>query len=417
MSLILARQGDNRKTEDLRAIYDYCTDTVKTQDKRYTETLGTLTDDPLKEMIEVKRIFGKLDGRQYLQIIASPTPFNNNISDDEFMDMAKEIGDFYYALGFQCTVSVHFDTKRRHIHLISNSVSFINGKKFSQGLSQLNRFKLHCNKVFQKYGFDIVTRPTEKINDTKKYSFNDGYDFLEAFDEIADDVAFDVYDVTQNTSNGETPQARKNYNPDAPKKGFNRFFAAESETYRDYYTPRENSNEKAFDIKDAWAPKSELRPMAPFDSANILPSIVIKEQAPDNYGIVDYFEGSSGSTMHIDGRRVIDVYVPDSVKPSDISSIVTRIPSRDEKAIIKNAAAAKAGLYRSGDESPVSVNVTDQVRIHFKSGEVISDLLGNEKKKEFSFRALSEYLGHLSHILNNYRYADLSDSDDEEDED
>lgn len=400
MSMILCRQGDNRTLSDFKNIVEYCTDPIKTKDKSYTYTFGCITDDPLSEMIEVKRINGKASGRQYIQTIISPTPVNNHVSDEEFMEMAKETGQHYYNLGYQCVVSVHFDTGKRHFHLVINTVSLHNAKKFSQSISQLNRFKLHSNHILEKYGFDIVKSPTEKMLDDKSYSFKDGYDFLEAFDMIAEDIAFNFYSVIWCNCPVDytiTKPLPKNYNPDAPKRGCNQFIAAESETYRDYFKKTELGN-PSLDTYNSWAPKGEMQPMAPFDSANTTPVITIKDKTPEDYGVIDYFEGTEQPSMHIDARRIIDVDVPNTVSPMDIDGIVNRIDSRskqEQNDIIRNASAAKAGLHRTGDESSVSLDMTERIRIHFKDGNVISHDITKKKRriKEFPFKALAEYDG------------------------
>jgi len=381
MSMILARQGDNKTLEDFKAIYNYCTEDFKTKNKKFTYTFGCLTDDPLSEMIATKIIFGKTGGRQYTQMIISATPINNGITDDQYMEMAKEIGEHYYKLGFHCNITVHFDTGKRHIHLLIDSVSFLKSRKFSQSISQLNRFKFHCNRIFEKYGFDIVKMPTEKILDDKEYSFNNGYDVLEAYDEIAQDIAFNFFDVTENSSTDgsitDPSNASETYrSPDLPDEGgYNRFFAAESETYRDYYTPRIIPGYPTLDTTNAWCHKSELRPMTPFNSANIMPAIIIQNQCAPNYGLVDYFDGITGPCMHIDNRRILDVYVPGTVNLQDLYSVFDKITLRSEKEkneAIRSATAAKSALNRAGDESKVSVNVSEQIRIHLDDGSIAS---------------------------------------------
>ena len=168
MSFVLARQGDNKTLDNFKEIIDYCNDSTKIKDTNYSFTFGCITDNPFAEMISLKKITGKTDGRQYTHIAASPTPVGNPITDEEFMEMAKEIGKHYYSLGFQCDVTVHFDTGKRHIHLVINSVSLKDSRKFSQSISQLNKFKLHCNRVSSKYGFDIIKSPTEKMLDNRE---------------------------------------------------------------------------------------------------------------------------------------------------------------------------------------------------------------------------------------------------------
>lgn len=391
MSMILARQGDNRTLEDFKAIFDYNTDDIKTKNKKYTYTFGCLTDNPISEMIAHKKIFGKICGRQYVQMIISATPVHSDLSDDQFMEMAKEFGSFYYGLGFPCNVSTHFDTGKRHIHLTISSVSIFTGAKFSQSISQFNRFKVHCNHVLSKFGFDIIKIPTEKMIDEKEYSFSDGYDFLEAYDEIAQDVAFNFYDICENSSSGYSIEApaetsSQQYNPDAPSSSYNRFIAAKSETYRDYYNMAMNRNYRSYSFPNAFAPKHELRPMQPFNSVDMTPAIFIRDMSAGYNGSVAYFEDPTVSRMHIDYRKEYDVYVPNTVNPGDVDSIVNRLPFRTDKEkndAIRDAAAAKAALERKGNTSQVSLDISEKVNIHFNDGKASEPYDGDVIDVEF----------------------------------
>ena len=384
MSFVLARQGDNKTLDNFKEIIDYCNDSTKIRDTNFSFTFGCITDNPFAEMISLKKITGKTDGRQYTHIAASPTPVGNPITDEEFMEMAKEIGKHYYSLGFQCNVTVHFDTGKRHIHLVINSVSLKDSRKFSQSISQLNKFKLHCNRVFSKYGFDIIKSPTEKMLDNREYSFSNGYDFLEAYDEIAEDIAFNFYDAAENESMAyclEVPKTTS-YNPDAPVDGYNRFFANVSETYRDYYRLSQMPIPHTLDLRNAWSQKSELRPLTPFNTANISPTIYVQNQSPANYGTVDYFAGITGPCMHIDNRRIVDVYVPETVNLMDLYSVFDRIPTRSEKEkndAVRSAAAAKAALNRADDNSKVSIDVSEHIRIHLRNDSTTPSSTQNQE--------------------------------------
>ena len=373
MSLALARQGENKTPKDFKDIIDYCTDPVKITNKdgkKYVFGFGCLTDDPLSEMKSVKKINGKTTGRQYIQIIFSPTPVYNNLKDEEYMELGKEIAKFYYDMRYQCVVVVHFDTDKRHIHLVINTVSYENGKKFSQPISVLNKFKLHCNRILTKYGLDIIRIPTEKIEDKRRYSFANGYDFLEAYDEILKDISISFSDDIDNVGMVNNTPSKKNYEPDAPKKGYNCFFAAQSETYRDYYIPREIPGFPKVDISNAWAPESELAPMAMFDTANILPVITIMDNFHESNITYESSDTATESGLHIKAGRTVDVYVPESVEPKDIPSIINRIPSqalKEKHDAVREATNARAALHNFGDGTQVTVDIQDHITAHYGS--------------------------------------------------
>lgn len=374
MSLLLARQGENRTLKDFKTMYEYATDPFKTKDKQYVYTFGTLTDSPFDEMVAVKQVFGKTGGRQYTQMILSPTPIGNNITDEEFFAMAKEAAAPICEAGFQCTIAVHFDTGKRHLHIVQNCVSYIDGHKFSQSVSQLNRFKLHCNKVLTKYGFDPISRPTEDIDDTKRYSFADGYDFLEAFDEIAEDISFNFYNIceapTAPSVEAPTVSYRSKYdNPDWPREGgYNHFFAANYPGYQetwDMLTSIGNNYYRDTTFDNAFAPPSEWVPISPFTPADFTPAIIVRDSSPQT---VIYDESEYGSGLFIDQSKHYDIHVPETYPPDDVEGIMKKLPLMTEKQkndVIKSASAAKHALERRGNNSNVILDISEQVTLHY----------------------------------------------------
>ena len=100
--------------------------------------------------------------------------------------------------------------------------------------------------------------------------------------------------------------------------------------------------------------------------------------------------------MHIDNRRIVDVYVPETVNLMDLYSVFDRIPTRSEKEkndAVRSAAAAKAALNRADDSSKVSIDVSEHIRIHLRNDSTtpsstqdqesdIIDVVDFEEKKD-----------------------------------
>lgn len=377
MSLLIARQGDNRTINDFKTMYDYATDPFKTKDRHFVYNFGAVTDDPFAEMLAVKTIFGKTGGRQYTQMILSPTPIGNEISDEDFFEMSKEIAIPIYENGFHCTITVHFDTGKRHLHLLQNCVSFVDGHKFSQSISQLNRFKLHCNKVLTKYGFDPICRATEMIEDKKEYSFADGYDFLEAYAEIAEDIAFNFYNICEAppAPTVKTPAISYNSkydNPDWPREGgYNHFFAANCPGYQeawDILSSIGNNYCRDTTFDNAFSPPSECVPISPFSPADFTPAIIVRDSSPQT---VAYDESEYGSGLFIDYSKHYDIHVPETIPPDEVESIMKKVPLMTEKQkndAIKSASAAKHALEHRGNNSKVILDLSEKVALHFNKG-------------------------------------------------
>lgn len=141
----------------------------------------------LDEIQSVKITNQKTGGRQFRQVTIAPSPAGTKLTPEKYLDMGIEIGEFYYDLGFQVFIVFHNDTDTPHLHMVINSVNFLNGKMFSQSKSGLNRFKSRCNNVFAKYGLDPIGKPAEMMMDTVVHEMSEGFDCLELFDEILAD--------------------------------------------------------------------------------------------------------------------------------------------------------------------------------------------------------------------------------------
>ena len=219
---------------DTNKLLVYLTNHLKTGGGKYVAGLGFITNNYLDELQAVKVANQKTAGRQFRQITIVPSPAGSKLSHEQYMEMGQEIAQYYYIQGYQVLVTMHIDTDTIHFHLMLNSVNYHNGKMFSQSKSELNRFKLHCNHVFDKYGLDLIGKPVEMMIDTVVHEVSEGFDCLELFDEIIADKASSLSDLYKEPVTEHQPlytpeytrgdcvvcaptQTRNYFNPDAPK--------------------------------------------------------------------------------------------------------------------------------------------------------------------------------------------------------
>ena len=115
-------------------------------------------DTVQEEFQFVKRQFHKEDGRMYYHIVQSFSP-----DDDLTPETAHEIGlRFAEAFpGYQILVATHVNTAAIHNHLIMNSVSFEDGRKFHQTRDEMLKVKEYSNQLCLEYGLS-VTEPKSK---------------------------------------------------------------------------------------------------------------------------------------------------------------------------------------------------------------------------------------------------------------
>lgn len=155
----------------------YVENDIKTLDGTYVGTQNLISDDAggaVREMMQVKEFYGKLDGRAALHgIISLPAWESGKERISDLMKMCSEILKEVFPDN-QAVFAVHTNTDNLHIHFIVNSVG-LNGKKIHQNNSFIASVLQPCvNKYARKYGFtpnDKWEKPKEETN--KKTSYGD----------------------------------------------------------------------------------------------------------------------------------------------------------------------------------------------------------------------------------------------------
>ncbi|MCI8806272.1 MAG: relaxase/mobilization nuclease domain-containing protein [Clostridiales bacterium] len=115
----------------------------------------------LDEMKATKKAWNKTGGRQYKHFIQSFSP-SENISPDEAHKIAAELVESWNKFkGYEVCYATHKDKNHIHTHIIVNSVSFENGKKFCYSKKELQDFKDLSDKILLKYDKSICEKNTE----------------------------------------------------------------------------------------------------------------------------------------------------------------------------------------------------------------------------------------------------------------
>ena len=87
-------------------------------------------DQLYQDWLEEKRAWGKDSGRMYAHNIMSFHK-DENITPEQVLDMAKDFSERFFH-GHQYVITVHQDRDHLHAHMVTNTVSFLDGKKLHQ---------------------------------------------------------------------------------------------------------------------------------------------------------------------------------------------------------------------------------------------------------------------------------------------
>lgn len=105
------------------------------------------SDDAFMQMTAVKRYFRKTSGNPLIHIVVS---YDESVTDPfRAMDLSKEIASFYGSR-FQLLWFLHRKKREHstfHVHLVINSVGYIDGRMFHSGRIEMNEFSLFVREV------------------------------------------------------------------------------------------------------------------------------------------------------------------------------------------------------------------------------------------------------------------------------
>lgn len=177
MSILKHISGANKDPDYKNTLIDFLTENHQTADGQYVDTYGCSKTAPLRDMNTVSKVYHKTDGKQAEHFVLSVTPDKKENTNASYMEIGRRIASYFD--GFQSVFALHTDTDTRHLHFLVNSVSYKNGKKFTQGPKELNDFKTYCDHVLHENGFDIIKKGNNELFDDTPYSFKNGFDFIE----------------------------------------------------------------------------------------------------------------------------------------------------------------------------------------------------------------------------------------------
>lgn len=130
-------------------------------------------DDPekaLEQMKITKQIWDQTDGRQYKHYVISFFP------GEATMEQAQDISDKWVKENFptnETFAGVHTDKDHLHVHIVVNSVDFLDGHKIQLDKDNLERFKEISDKLCLEQGLSVIDRsipPKEK--EVRTYDMN-----------------------------------------------------------------------------------------------------------------------------------------------------------------------------------------------------------------------------------------------------
>ena len=154
----------NKRTNSHGAMRN-CIEYVLRQDKtseQLTYITGPYCHDAInydlvyQTFLEEKKLWNKDSGRMYAHNIISWHK-DEQITPEQAFEFGKEFAEKWFQ-GFQTLVAVHKDKDHIHCHLVTNSVSYEDGKKLHTTKKDLEQMKQFTNQMCRERGFTVAEK-------------------------------------------------------------------------------------------------------------------------------------------------------------------------------------------------------------------------------------------------------------------
>lgn len=145
---------------DLFDAIDYIENDYKTEDKRFVTGINCMEKTAYEQMKKTKELHKNTEGIQAFHIIHSYD--YDEITPEEAHKVGIEFAEEMFGDRFEVLVATHVNTKHYHNHIIVNSVSFIDGKKFYANRESYAVMRKVSNRICKSHGLSILEEKLTK---------------------------------------------------------------------------------------------------------------------------------------------------------------------------------------------------------------------------------------------------------------
>ena len=142
---------------NLQAVINYGKNGNKTDNGILVSSVNCSVDTAYEEMALTKKFFHKEDKTLGYHIIQSFK--GNKVSPERANQIGKELAEELWGDKYQVVICTHINKENVHNHLILNSDSLMDGKKYHNGKEDIAFLKEASDNLCFKYGLSIVTTP------------------------------------------------------------------------------------------------------------------------------------------------------------------------------------------------------------------------------------------------------------------
>ena len=162
MAIIHFINSKSQTASSLKNVLAYVSKVEKTEteNKKYVTALNCSVPTAQQEFIATKNLYRKNGGRMYYHLVQS-FPKGCDIAPDLAHKIAVELAGKAFG-NYECVVATHIDREHIHSHIVFNSVSFSDGKKYISNAESVKNLMAMSDEICLKYGVPILEKPVFK---------------------------------------------------------------------------------------------------------------------------------------------------------------------------------------------------------------------------------------------------------------
>ena len=160
MPIIHFANSKNQTTGGLKKLLGYVSREKKTklEDRWFVSGVNCSTENAYQEMMLTKQMHKKTGGRLYYHLVQS-FPKGYDIKPELAHKIALELTGKALK-DYECVVATHIDREHIHSHIVFNSVSFEDRRKYHSDNNSLHELMKLSDKICESYGVHTLQKPT-----------------------------------------------------------------------------------------------------------------------------------------------------------------------------------------------------------------------------------------------------------------
>jgi len=151
------------------ATLDYVSNPAKTENGGYVFGFNCTPETAACEFEITKINADKIGGRQGYHLIQSFAP-GDNLTAEKAHEIGKELAEKLLGGKYEFLVATHTNCAHLHNHIVFNSVSFKDKKKFHGGANIFHKIAHLNDMICHKHGLSIIENPKEKGKSYAEYN-------------------------------------------------------------------------------------------------------------------------------------------------------------------------------------------------------------------------------------------------------